>query len=198
MRRFHRTKAGAQCFEGLLPSPSADSFLPRHDHAGCCWVLYRLAGSAREPRIRRVRERVSSVTLLAKFSRHVHASTRANHNESAANMDDRNIQRRFLGPLTLQRLGEMLRGKYLLPATLPSGMYDLVTRLERCELGASGGAYHREQALVYASKESAYLQHAAEAMRLAQHAASASAKARLVKLATAWIDLAKRTHDRRD
>jgi hypothetical protein len=109
-------------------------------------------------------------------------------------MDDRNIQRRFLGPLTLQRLGEMLRGKYLLPATLPSSMYDLVTRLERCEVGA----YHREQGSAYASKESDYLAHAAEAMRLAQHAASASAKARLVKLATAWIDLAKRTHDRRD
>ena len=113
-------------------------------------------------------------------------------------MDDRNIQRRFLGPLTLQRLGEMLRGKYLLPATLPSGMYDLVTRLERCEVGASDGAYHREQGLVYASKERDYLAHAAEAMRLAQHAASASARARLVKLATAWIDLAKRTHDRRN
>jgi hypothetical protein len=113
-------------------------------------------------------------------------------------MDDRNIQRRFLGPLTLQRLGEMLRGKYLLPATLPSSMYDLVTRLERCEVGASNSAYHREQGLVYASKERDYLAYAAEAMRLAQHAASASAKARLVKLATAWIDLARRTHDRRD
>jgi hypothetical protein len=113
-------------------------------------------------------------------------------------MDDRNIQRRFLGPLALQRLGEMLRGKYLLPATLPSGMYDLVTRLEQCEASASDSVYRRQQRSAYASKESDYLQHAAEAMRLAQHAASASAKARLVKLATAWIDLAKRTQDRRD
>jgi hypothetical protein len=113
-------------------------------------------------------------------------------------MDDRNIQRGFLGPLTLQRLGEMLRGKYLLPATLPSGMYDLVTKLDQSEVGASDGAYHREQGPVHPSKESDYLAHAAESMRLAQHAESASAKARLVKLAAAWIDLAGKTHDRRD
>jgi hypothetical protein len=77
-------------------------------------------------------------------------------------------------------------------------MYDLVTRLEQCEASASDSVYRRQQRSAYASKESDYLQHAAEAMRLAQHAASASAKARLVKLATAWIDLAKRTQDRRD
>jgi hypothetical protein len=36
-----------------------------------------------------------------------------------------------LGLSALQWLGEMLRGRYLLPTTLPSGVYDLVTKLDR-------------------------------------------------------------------
>jgi hypothetical protein len=46
-------------------------------------------------------------------------------------MGDLNIQRGTLSPPTLQRLGERLRGEYLLPATLPSGVYDLLMRLEQ-------------------------------------------------------------------
>jgi hypothetical protein len=103
-----------------------------------------------------------------------------------------------LTPLSLQRLGEMLRGQYLLPATLPSGMYDLVTRLDRSEAGAPGGANHDEQSVVPASKEGDYLQHAAEATRLAQRATSWSDRTRLVRLATAWLDLAKKARERRE
>jgi hypothetical protein len=94
-------------------------------------------------------------------------------------MGEPNIQRGTLSPQALQRLGEMLRGEYLLPVTLPSGVYDLLTRLDRRD--APG-----------ASKESDYRGKAAETMRLAQHASSSAAKARLVNLAAAWIALAEK------
>lgn len=94
-------------------------------------------------------------------------------------MGEADIQRGTLSPQTLQRLGEMLRGRYLLPVTLPSGVYDLLKRLEQRD-GPS------------ASKESDYRGKAAETMHLAQHASSSAVKARLVNLAAAWIALAER------
>jgi hypothetical protein len=103
-------------------------------------------------------------------------------------MGEPNIRRAALSPLTLQRLGEMLRGEYRLPATLPTGAYDLLMRLDRRDHpGASD-----EPGLVPQSKEDDYRRQAVEAMHLAQHAASSSVKARLVNLAEAWIALAER------
>jgi hypothetical protein len=94
-------------------------------------------------------------------------------------MGEANNQRGTLSPQTLQRLGEMLRGQQLLPATLPSGVHDLLKRLDQRD-GPS------------ASKESDYRGKAAETMQLAQHASSSAAKARLVNLAAAWIALAEK------
>jgi hypothetical protein len=103
-------------------------------------------------------------------------------------MGEPNIQRGTLSPLTLQRLGETLRGEYLLPATLPSGVYDLLMRLEQRE----GPNAPDEPSLAPSSKQDDYRGQAAETMRLAQHASSSTVKARLVNLAEAWIALAER------
>jgi hypothetical protein len=119
-------------------------------------------------------------------------------------MADPTIQRGTLSPFALLRLGEMLRGRYQLPATLPSGVYDLAMKLEHREeeLNACAddpevpGANHGAQEFVPTSKEVDYLRHAVEATRLAQHATSWTDKTRLVKLATAWVDLAKKARER--
>jgi hypothetical protein len=119
-------------------------------------------------------------------------------------MADPTIQPGILSPFALQRLGEMLRGRYQLPATLPSGVYDLAMKLEHREGGENECAHdpevpsvhHDVQGLVPTSKEVDYLRHAAEATRLAQHATSWTDKTRLVKLATAWVDLAKKARGR--
>jgi hypothetical protein len=103
-------------------------------------------------------------------------------------MDDPTIKRGTLSTLTLERLGEMLRGQYLLPATLPSGTYDLLMKLDQ---GDGLNATDRP-GLIVASKESDYRGQALETMRLAQHASSSVVKARLVNLAEAWIALAER------
>jgi hypothetical protein len=105
-------------------------------------------------------------------------------------MGDLNIQRGNLSPLTLQRLGEMLRGEYLLPATLPSGVYDLLMRVEQRE----GPNAPDEPSLAPSSKEDDYRGHAVETMRLARQASFSVVKARLVNLAEAWIALAERAH----
>jgi hypothetical protein len=84
----------------------------------------------------------------------------------------------------LDRLGEMLRGRYHLPATLPSRVYDLVTKLP------PRGPVERDP--VPAAKESHYRRQAVEAMRAAQNASSENARSRLVSLAEAWVELAEK------
>jgi hypothetical protein len=103
-------------------------------------------------------------------------------------MGEPNIRRAALSPLTLQRLGEMLRVEYQLPATLPSGAYDLLVQLDRRE--GPGASY--EPGLFPASKEDNYRGQAFETMRLARQASSSAVKARLVSLAEAWIALGER------
>jgi hypothetical protein len=121
-------------------------------------------------------------------------------------MDEPTIPHGTLSPSALERLGEMLRGRYHLPVTLPSRMHDLAMRLdqrdgrldepqepdERRELGSLSTP--GEQGLPPASKEGYYRRQAAETMRLAQRASSSFVKARLVNLAEAWIELAERAH----
>jgi hypothetical protein len=103
-------------------------------------------------------------------------------------MGEPNIRRGTLSPVTLQRLGEMLRGEYQLPATLPSGAYDLLIRLDRRD----GPSTSDEPGLVHASKGDDYRGQAVETMQLARQASSSAVKARLVNLAEAWIALAER------
>jgi hypothetical protein len=103
-----------------------------------------------------------------------------------------------LGQHTLERLAEMLRGRYHLPTTLPSRIYDLAMKLDQPaartdEPEEAPG----EQGPPSASKESDYRRQAVETMRLAQQASSSSVKARLVNLAEAWIELAERAHNGR-
>jgi hypothetical protein len=88
-----------------------------------------------------------------------------------------------LDRFALERLGEMIRGRYHLPATLPSSVYDLVMKLDQ----------HEGHGLVSASKESHCRLQAVEAMRAAQRTSSSIARARLVDLAEAWIELAEKT-----
>jgi hypothetical protein len=121
-------------------------------------------------------------------------------------MDHPTIQRGTLSPFALQRLGEMLRGWYQLPTTLPCGVYDLVMKLdqrghrmseprepdERPETRFPSITLD-EQGLP-ASKESDYRRQAVETLRLAQRASSSFVKARLVNLAEAWIELAEMAH----
>lgn len=78
----------------------------------------------------------------------------------------------------------MLRGHYQLPTTLPSTVYNLVTKLDR------QGALERNLALP--SKESRYRRQAVEAMRAAQQTSTSAVKTRLVSLAEAWIELAEK------
>jgi hypothetical protein len=115
-------------------------------------------------------------------------------------MDYPTIQRGTLGQFTLQWLGEMLRGWYRLPATLPSGMYDLAMKLDhrKGEVNGPIDVLGVPQGSSLASKEVDYLRCAAQATRLAQHATSWSDKTRLVKLATAWVDLAKKARERHE
>jgi hypothetical protein len=96
---------------------------------------------------------------------------------------------------TLERLAEMLRGRYHLPATLPSRIYDLAMRLDQPAVATDGpGEVPGEQRLPPPSKESDYRRQAVETMRLAQQTSSPTVKARLVNLAEAWIELAERAH----
>jgi hypothetical protein len=96
-----------------------------------------------------------------------------------------------LDRFALDRLGEMLRGHYHLPATLPSRVYDLVTKLDRPWNQGSPSIAPDAQDLPVAAKESHYRRQAVETMRAAQHASSANARSRLVNLAEAWIELAE-------
>ena len=89
-----------------------------------------------------------------------------------------------LDRFALECLGEMLRGRYHLPATLPSRVYDLVTKLP------PRGPVERDP--VPAAKESHYRRQAVEAMRAAQNASSENARSRLVSLAEAWVELAEK------
>jgi hypothetical protein len=86
----------------------------------------------------------------------------------------------------------MLRGRYHLPPTLPSSMYDLVMKLDQPRNQGSPSIAPDTQDLSVASKESHYRRQAVEAMRAAQHASSATARTRLVNLAEAWIELAEK------
>ena len=107
-------------------------------------------------------------------------------------MDEPTIRRGTLSPFALRRLGEMLCGRYQLPATLPSRVYDLAMRLDRRDGPMKYIVHPDEQGPIPASKESDYRRQAVEAMRLAQHASSPSVRTRLVNLAEAWIKLAER------
>jgi hypothetical protein len=95
-----------------------------------------------------------------------------------------------LDRFVLERLGEMLRGRYRLPPTLPSRVYDLVMKLQRNR--GSPSIAPDTQDLAVASKESRYRRQAVEAMRAAQHSSSSAVKNRLVTLAEAWIELAEK------
>jgi hypothetical protein len=89
---------------------------------------------------------------------------------------------RALDRFVLERLGEMLRGRYPLPPTLPSNVYDLVKKLDR----------HADRDIAAPAKEGHYRRQAVEAMRAAQHSSSSAVKNRLVTLAEAWIELAEK------
>jgi hypothetical protein len=82
-----------------------------------------------------------------------------------------------IGPLALQQLGEALQGGYGIQTRLPFRLYSLVEQLTRM------------------TKEDDYLDNAADAVRLAQHAYSSSDKTRLIELAEAWVDLAEKAHE---
>jgi hypothetical protein len=82
-----------------------------------------------------------------------------------------------IGPLALRRIGEALRGRYVIQTRPPFRLYSLVKQLARI------------------TKEDDYLDNAAETMRLAQHAPSFSDKTRLVKLAEGWVELADKAHE---
>lgn len=120
-------------------------------------------------------------------------------------MDEPTVPHGTLSPSALEQLGEMLRGRYHLPATLPSRVYDLMMKLNRCNGGVDQPEEPDQRAgmgspsttfdeLTPASKENDYRRQAVETMRLAQQASSAFARARLVNLAEAWVDLAERAH----
>ena len=82
-----------------------------------------------------------------------------------------------IGPFALQQLGEALQGGYGIQTRLPFRLHSLVEQLVRM------------------TKEADYLDNAADAVRLAQHAYSSSDKTRLLGLAEAWVDLAEKTHE---
>jgi hypothetical protein len=89
-------------------------------------------------------------------------------------------------------------------------VYDLVMQLDhrdggvnepkepdqRREIGFRSATFNQRR-LNPASKENDYRRQAVEAVRLAQQASSSFAKARLVNLAEAWIELADRAHKAR-
>jgi hypothetical protein len=97
-----------------------------------------------------------------------------------------------LDRFALEWLGEMLRGRYHLPATLPSRVYDLVMKLDQPRNQGSPSIAPDTDDLSATSKESHYRRQAVETMRAAQHASSAKARSRLVSLAEAWIELAEK------
>jgi hypothetical protein len=70
-----------------------------------------------------------------------------------------------IGPLALQQLGQGLQGGFGIQTRLPFRLYSLVEQLLRT------------------TKEDDYVDNAADAMRLAQHAYSSSDKTRLIELA---------------
>jgi hypothetical protein len=98
-----------------------------------------------------------------------------------------------LSPFGLQRLGEVLRGRYQLLATLPAGVHDLVMKLDQNDGRMKQPKQPDERWRVTASREIDYRRQAVETMRLAQQASSSSVKTRLVNLAEAWIELAEKT-----
>ena len=67
--------------------------------------------------------------------------------------------------------------RYRVQIRLPYRLEDLVTQLKQI------------------TRKDDYLHNAVETMRLAQHARSHAEKARLVKLAEGWIDLAEKAHE---
>jgi hypothetical protein len=79
--------------------------------------------------------------------------------------------------IALWRIGEALRRRYYIPWMLPSRMYSLVEQLKRT------------------TKEDDYLDNAADAVRLAQHASTRSDKMRLLGLGDTWVGLAEKVHE---
>jgi hypothetical protein len=77
-----------------------------------------------------------------------------------------------LSPFGLQRLGEALRGRYQLPATLPAGVYDLVMKLDQNDGRMKQPKQPDERWRVTASREIDYRRQAVETMRLAQQTSS--------------------------
>jgi hypothetical protein len=76
-----------------------------------------------------------------------------------------------IGPLALEQLGEALQGGYGIQTRLPFRLYSLVEQPTRM------------------TEEDDYLDNAADAVRLAQHAYSSSDKTRLID------DLAEKAHE---
>jgi hypothetical protein len=84
-------------------------------------------------------------------------------------MDEPMIPHGTLSPFALQRLGEMLRGRYQLPATLPTRVYDLVMKLDQNDDGRMEQPKQPDERWrVTASREIDYRRQAVETMRLAQ------------------------------
>jgi hypothetical protein len=81
-----------------------------------------------------------------------------------------------IGALALRRIGEMLRWEYVVHTRLPFRLSSLVGDITRI------------------TKEDNYREKAAEALRLAENAPSSSDRARLLKLAEGWVDLADKAH----
>jgi hypothetical protein len=87
-------------------------------------------------------------------------------------MAERTIPHGTLSPFGLQRLGEVLRGRYQLPATLPAGVYDLVMKLDQDDGRMKQPKQPDERWRVTASREIDYRRQAVETMRLAQQTSS--------------------------
>jgi hypothetical protein len=84
---------------------------------------------------------------------------------------------RTIDPIALQRLGAALRVRYGIQSRVPLRLHRLIEQLRRM------------------TKEDDYLDNAADAVRLAQHADASFDKTRLFGLAGAWVDLAEKTHE---
>jgi hypothetical protein len=126
-----------------------------------------------------------SVTLSANFPG-THAPKRGERERPHMHRPARSHS--ALDRFALERLGEMLRGRYHLPATLPSRVYDLMKKLDDPCPSIAPDAND----LAAASKERHYRRQAVETMRAAQHTSSSAVRNRLVTLAEAWIELAEK------
>jgi hypothetical protein len=118
-------------------------------------------------------------------------------------MDGTTTPGKILSPFVMQRLGEVLRGRYTPPPTLPSRLYDLMMQLQRHEgsvRNAISTVSVERQSFAFRAilmiKEDDYLHSATETVQLVQRASTAANQGRLMRLAEAWIDLADKAHNK--